>query len=134
MEINRARSNRITVIFDTNFILSCLKFGIDFEELKNIINKNFDIFVPSNVIYELNNLDLNMKDSILRNIALKLISKYKTLEFRGNVDNSILSFTEKKKCIVCTNDKNLRRVLRKKGIPVVFIRNRKYLELNGTIL
>jgi rRNA-processing protein FCF1 len=133
METDRVRSNRIAVIFDTNFILSCLKFGISFEDLGYVIEKNFEILVPSNVIYELKNLDLNKKDSILRNIALKLIDKYKTLELRGNVDSSILSFTEKKKCIVCTNDRELRRALRKKGVSVIFIRNRKYLELDGTI-
>ncbi|MCK4310237.1 MAG: hypothetical protein KAV80_02160 [Methanomicrobia archaeon] len=133
METDRVRNNRITVIFDTNFILSCLKFGISFEDLGNVIEKNFEILVPFNVIYELKNLDLNKKDSVLRNIALKLIDKYKTLELRGNVDSSILSFTEKKKCIVCTNDRELRRALRKKGVSVIFIRNRKYLELDGTI-
>ncbi len=133
METDRVRSNRITAIFDTNFILSCLKFGISFEDLGNVIEKNFEILVPSNVIYELKNLDLNKKDSILRNIALKLIDEYEILELRGNVDSSILSFVEKKKCIVCTNDRELRRALRKKGVSVIFIRNRKYLELDGTI-
>ncbi|MCK4636487.1 MAG: hypothetical protein KAT49_01255 [Methanomicrobia archaeon] len=133
METDRVRNNRITVIFDTNFILSCLKFGISFEDLGNVIEKTFEILVPSNVIYELKNLNLNKKDSILRNIALKLIDEYEILELRGNVDSSILSFVEKKKCIVCTNDRELRRALRKKGVSVIFIRNRKYLELDGTI-
>jgi len=134
METDRLRSNRIAVIFDTNFILSCLKFGINFGDLSFVIEKNFEIFVPSNVIYELKNINLNNEDSILRNIALKLIDDYKTLELKGNVDTSILSFAEKKKCIVCTNDKKLRRALRKKGVAVIFIRNKKYLELEGTML
>lgn len=134
METDRLRSSRIAVIFDTNFILSCLKFGISFEDLDLVIEKKFEIFMPSNVIYELKNIDLNNEDSILRNIAFKLIDKYKILELKGNVDTSILSFAEKKRCIVCTNDKKLRHALRKKSIPVIFIRNRKYLELDGIIL
>jgi rRNA-processing protein FCF1 len=72
METDRLRSSRIAVIFDTNFILSCLKFGISFEDLDLVIEKKFEIFMPSNVIYELKNIDLNNEDSILRNIALKL--------------------------------------------------------------
>jgi rRNA-processing protein FCF1 len=118
---------------DTNFILSCLKFGINFADLGVVIEKKYEVFIPSNVISELENLRLNKEDTILRDIALKIIKKYPTLELQGEVDTSLLAFAQKRRSVVCTNDKNLRASLRKEGIPVIFIRKRAYLELDGVI-
>jgi len=134
METDRVRNNRIAIIFDTNFILSCLKFGIDFGELDFLIGRSYDILIPEAVIYELKNIKLNREDSVLREIALKIIEKYSVLELKGDVDKAIISFAEKNRCVVCTNDKKLRQNLRKKGTPVVFIRNRKYLEIDGSLI
>ncbi len=36
--------------------------------------------------------------------------------------------------IVCTNDKGLKKRLREKGVPVVYLRSKKILELEGGML
>ncbi|MEA1993191.1 MAG: hypothetical protein U9N35_02180 [Euryarchaeota archaeon] len=133
MEIDRIRNNTVTVILDTNFILSCLRFGIDFQEIDVLIGKKYELFVPSNVIYELKNIKLGGRDSILRKVALEIIDRYHVLALRGDVDTSILEFSRENNCVVCTNDRELRSSLRKRGIPVIFIRSKNHLELNGAI-
>ena len=133
METDRLRSNRVTVILDTNFILSCVEFGIGFDEIGNLIGKQHEIVVPSNVVSELENLDLTRKDAVLRKIALKIIVKYPILQLEGAVDSSLLKAAEEKKAVVCTNDKELRISLRERGISVIFIRKRAHLELDGII-
>lgn len=35
--------------------------------------------------------------------------------------------------IVCTNDKGLKKRLREKGVPVVYLRSKKILELEGML-
>ncbi len=133
MATDRVRNHRVTVIFDTNFILSCVKFGIDFSQVHTLIEKSHEIVIPSNVLHELNTLDLKGQDATARRIALDLIDEYPVLTLEGKVDTSILTFAENHECVVCTNDRKLRRSLRKKGIPTVFIRKRKYLEMDGVI-
>lgn len=116
------------LIFDTNFLIDLVKFKIDFEE----INKfgKFEFFTLDSVIEELNNIaNSTGKKGKYAKIALKLIEikKIKILKTTKKTDESILEINEK--VVVATNDKNLRKKLKEKGIKTFYIRGKKYLAM-----
>jgi|TARA_B100001971_G_C18230044_1_gene563291 rRNA-processing protein FCF1 len=115
------------VILDTNFILAPFKLQIDiFTELERILKFKYEVFVTDGVISELKNIkNMNARGalSLLEDIEIiPTTEKY--------VDDALLNIASKN-TIICTNDKILIKKLKKKGSPVIYIRQKKYLELNG---
>ena len=115
------------VILDTNFILAPFKLQIDiFTELERILKFKYEVFVTDGVISELKNIkNMNARGalSLLEDIEIiPTTEKY--------VDDALLNIPSKN-TIICTNDKILIKKLKKKGSPVIYIRQKKYLELNG---
>jgi len=115
------------VILDTNFILAPFKLQIDiFSELERILKFKYEVFVTDGVISELRNIkNMNARGalSLLEDIEIiPTTEKY--------VDDALLNIASKN-TIICTNDKILIKKLKKKGSPVIYIRQKKYLELNG---
>jgi len=71
-------------------------------------------------------------------LALKLIEEKCTIidldEVRGlNTDESILKAAIKLEAVVATNDRELRKKLRSKGIPTIFLREYSHLEIDGYV-
>ncbi|MFQ6088149.1 MAG: PIN domain-containing protein [Candidatus Methanofastidiosia archaeon] len=118
------------ILLDTNFLLDCLKYGIHLSEIERLMDEKFEILVPMNVISELESLNLKGKERERRKVTLKLIENFKKIELEGKVDESILDYALKnrKRCLVCTNDGDLKSELRKSGVPVIFIRGKSHLE------
>ena len=123
-----ASSTRL-VLLDTNFILSCYRFRIYLEEIDRLIDEVHKIVVPANVLKELNQLTLTGKDEEARKTMLKVLDSYTTLPLEGRVDTSLLEFAREHDCIICTNDKPLRKALRKMGIRTIFVRARSHLTM-----
>ena len=48
-------------------------------------------------------------------------------------DDVIVRISSEWKCIVATNDRNLKQKLREKGVPVIYMRQKKRLELEGSV-
>lgn len=66
-------------------------------------------------------------------LALKIIEDYCTIvEYQYDsskpVDDLIIEFAETEKIPVATNDKELRKKLRKKGIPQIYLRDKNIIE------
>ena len=55
------------------------------------------------------------------------------MQGKETVDDFIVKFARKKNCLVATNDVSLRRRLRKENISVIFLRQMKYLQVEGRI-
>jgi rRNA-processing protein FCF1 len=117
------------VLLDTNFILSCYRFRIYLEEIDRLVDEVHEIVVPTNVLEELNRLTLTGKDEEARKTMLKVLEPYPPLPLEGKVDTSLLEYAREHDCIICTNDKPLRKVLRKMGIRTIFVRARSYLRM-----
>lgn len=72
-------------------------------------------------------------------IALELSNRCKLLDLslidlpNISVDSLIIHIAEQHHMIVATNDKTLRRKLRAKHIPVIFLRKKAYLAIDGEI-
>lgn len=104
------------IILDTNFLIYCTKEKMDYvEEIGNLIDENYEIVVPSQVIEELNRLKIKAKkgkDKTASDLALKILKSknIKVVETKGkNVDDAIINLAEEnKKNIVCTLDREMR--------------------------
>ncbi|NJE11251.1 PIN domain-containing protein [Thermococcus sp. MAR1] len=129
------------VIPDTNFLLVPGQFGVDIiGELNRVLDVKFRIAVPNAVLQELEVIERKSrgKDLLAIRMAKKLAERFEVVEIgrfgEKPIDDQIFDFAVKNEhVIVCTNDKGLKRRLREKGVPVVYLRSKKILELEGML-
>ncbi len=129
------------VIPDTNFLLVPGQFGVDIiGELNRVLDVRFRIAVPNVVLQELDIIERKSrgKDLMAIRMARKLAERFEVVEIgefgKRPIDDQIFDFAVKnERVIVCTNDKGLKKRLREKGIPVVYLRSKKILELEGML-
>lgn len=127
----------IPLLLDSNFLLIPSEEGVDiFEELERLLGFP-RCLVPTPVLEELERLREGATPSEERKIelALRLVERCELLEAKlekgEKVDDLLLRLAKELGCPVATKDKELRRRLRRDGIPVVYLRQRAYLELEG---
>ena len=121
------------VIFDSNFLMVPFQFGVNiFEELSRILDIRHDIFVPKCVVKELEGLSKTKgKDAIRAKAALELAKTLPLLDSPEENADDFLYNVASTTVIICTNDKNLKEKIRKKGSPVIYLRQKKYLDIDG---
>jgi len=102
-------------------------------ELGQII-PHYRLVVPSFVIKELETIKKRSKgkDRIAASVALKIIGspEINVIDVdlnREQIDDALLRISS----VLCTNDIGLKRRARKKGITVIYLRQRKYLDVDG---
>jgi rRNA-processing protein FCF1 len=114
------------------------QFHLDIvEELEQLL-PSCKLLVPTAVLKELNLIKERSKgkDRIAASIAIKIASSFpvKILEMEQasgeSVDDALLRLSEKSR-LLCTNDRELRTRAREKNINVIFLRQRKYLDVDG---
>ena len=123
------------VILDTDFLVHCATVKVDYiEELKRILDFNYKVFIIDKTLDELDNIIENQKgkakaDAKLAKAILKAnkILKIKTKKDRI-VDDLILGVADKD-TVVATMDADLKRRLKQKSVPIIVIRQKKYLKL-----
>ena len=123
------------VILDTNFLIYCAKNKLDYvEELSGLINEDFDLVVPLQVIRELELLrddkkkKVSGKDKASIGLALQLLdaNKVKKVKVKGKtVDEGIINLSkEDKRNITCTLDREMRNIL---GRVILISRGKKLI-------
>jgi uncharacterized protein len=128
------------IIIDTNFLVSAIRFNIDiFSEIERISNFNYQIYVVDETISELEKITEKekLKDRKAAKIALEIIKKGKIKIIKTvsknkrikNVDLLILELIENGSFIVATQDKELKRQIKKKQVPLIVLRQQKYLKM-----
>ena len=126
------RNSEKIVILDTSAILSFFEFSIGFEaEFLRLLGR-YSIVIPSTVIEELNKLsELGKgKKKINAKSALKLVKTFEVVTTQGStVDDSIVNIAEKLNAIVFSNDKEIRKAAKSKGLKTIILRSKKYLVL-----
>ena len=105
----------------------------------NLLNRQFEPILLSTTHHEL----LNMAEKGAPNLrkqaamALKLAEKCHVVgvekRHEETNDDVILRVATLWKSPVATNDQELRRKLREEGIPVIFLRGKSRLELDGAL-
>ncbi|RLG58520.1 MAG: nucleotide-binding protein [Candidatus Hydrothermarchaeota archaeon] len=117
------------VVPDSNFLMIPFQFGIDiFEELNRLLDVRYEIALPECVLRELERLS---KKEAKAKAALELAKKLPLIECSEEDVDEFLYNIASKTVIICTNDKNLKDKIRKKGSPVIYLRQRKYLDIAG---
>ncbi len=110
------------IILDTNFLIYCSKNKLDYtEQISQLINEDYDLVVPLQVIDELKKLrddkwkKVSGKDKMAADLALQLldVNGVKRINAVGkSVDEAIINLSlEDKKNIVCTLDREMRHTL-----------------------
>ena len=125
------------VVIDTNFFMVPFQFNVDIiTELENKL-PSYTLTTPSFVINELKGLKRNNKGKVRlnANLALKLANSSKveikdiSLLENETVDDALLRVSE----VLATNDIELKNRAKDKGITVVYLRQKKYIAVEGKI-
>jgi rRNA-processing protein FCF1 len=130
----------IKVVLDANFFFIGLQFNIDiFEELADLLNRRFEPVILSSTQKELQGLaeSRSPKQQKQAQLALRLAEKCRFIavekSLKETYDDVIVRVSAKWKSPVATNDRELRKRLRKVGVPVIFLRQKQRLDLEGSV-
>ena len=125
------------VVIDTNFFMVPFQFNVDIiTELEKVL-PSYKLTTPSFVINELKGLKKNSKGKVRlnANLALKLANSSKveikdiSLLENETVDDALLRVSE----VLATNDIELKKRAKDKGITVAYLRQKKYIAVEGKI-
>ena len=125
------------VVIDTNFFMVPFQFNVDvISELEKSL-PSYKLTTPSFVINELKGLKRNNKGKtrLNANLALKLANSSKieikdiSLLENETVDDALLRVSE----VLATNDIELKKRAKDKGITVAYLRQKKYIAIEGKI-
>jgi len=139
MSATTERSQTLKVILDSNAYFIPLQFKIDiFGEVERLLNRHVDFVLLSPVKRELEVLSTKDSPKIRRQaiFALKLAEKsiYVPIEEEKiTTDDAIVKVAKAWKCPVFTNDRQLRMRLRDISVPVIYLRQKSRLVIDGLI-
>jgi rRNA-processing protein FCF1 len=140
MTFKPARKKTLKVILDSNALLAPLQFKIDvFSELERLLNRNFELILLSAVKRELKALAEKGSPKMRKNAcyALKIVERCKYVEVENLAsaltDDVIVKKAKEWGSPVFTNDKQLRKRLRDISVPVIYVRQKSHLEIDGMI-
>jgi uncharacterized protein len=129
----------LKVILDSNALFVPLEFKIDiFEELKRLLNRNVEFILLSSVKHELELLAAKDATKIRRqaDYALRLAEKCKFVAVEAReeqTDDSIVRIAKSWNAPVFTNDRQLKGRLRDISVPVIYVRQKTRLVIDGLI-
>ncbi len=131
---------RAKIIMDTNALFVPFQFRIEiFGELERLLGRNLELILLPHVKREL--ITLTKKRSLLTRKkaeqALRLAEKCEYIETDSlasqKADDAIVSAAKDWKAAVFTNDRQLRKRLRDISVPVIYVRQKSRLEIDGMI-
>ena len=111
------------------------QFNVDIiDELEKAL-PSYKLSTPKFVINELKNLKKNLKgkNRVAAEIAIMIANspkiKIKDIDLKNNetVDDALLRISN----VLATNDIELKKRAKKKGITVVYLRQKRYIEVDG---
>jgi rRNA-processing protein FCF1 len=134
------KKEALKVILDSNALFVPLQFKIDiFEELKRLLNRNVEFVLLSPVKRELEMLAAKDSPKIRREAvyALRFAEKCKYVAVDDSeklpTDDVIVKVAKSWNSPVFTNDRQLKRRLRDISVPVIYVRQKSRLEIDGLI-
>jgi len=138
--VAHSKKEQIKVILDANFFFVPSQFNLDiFEELAELLNQRFEPVLLSSTHKELQGLakSSSLKEQRQAQLALTLAEKCRPVPTEKasdeTYDDVIVRVAEEWKAPVATNDRELRKRLRKVGVTVIFLRQKHRLALDGAV-
>jgi len=138
-EMTPKRDRSVEVIMDSNALFVPLQFKIDIlDELGRLLNRRFELILLSPVRSEIEMLTSERSPKIrkMAAFAMQLAEKCKYVEVpfsAETVDDAIIHVAEKNRTPVFTNDAQLRKKLRDISVPVIYVRQKSHLAIEGMI-
>ena len=130
----------VKVILDSNALFVPFQFKIDiFDSLEQLLERNIELILLSPIKRELEALAKKGSPKMRKNAsyALKLADKCKYVEVNAPAsmltDDIIVKTAKEWKTPVFTNDRQLRKRLRDISVPVIYVRQKSRLEIDGMI-
>jgi uncharacterized protein len=134
------KTGPLKVILDSNALYAPLEFKIDiFEELGHLLNRKIEVILLSTVKHELEMLAAKNSPKIRREaiFALKLAEKCKYVTVENDekltTDDTIVKVAKNWNSPVFTNDRQLKKKLRDISVPVIYVRQKSRLDIDGMI-
>lgn len=134
-----AKTHPLKVILDSNAFFVPLEFKMDiFEELKTLLGRNLEFILLSPVKGELEVLAAGDEPKLRRqaSFALRLAEKCRlvAVEKRDEAtDDAIIRVAQSWGVPVFTNDRILKQRLRDISVPVIYLRQKSRLDIDGLI-
>jgi len=121
------------IILDTNFLLIPAQFNVDiFSEIERICDFPYQLCIIDKTLSELDSIIENQRQKYKNaaKLALKLLKSkaVKIIKTKKDkyVDDLIFNLAENTEIIVATQDKELKKRLKK---PIITLRQKKYLKI-----
>ena len=114
------------IVLDTSFILTAIRFKIELlSELRRICDFPYKIYILDKTLDE-------FKNKKAQTLALSLTKNLEIIKTSENkpVDDLLLNMNN---VIIATQDKALKEKLKKRRIPTITIRQKKYLLLENVL-
>jgi len=127
------------VILDSNALFVPIQFKIDiFQELKTLLNRNFKPVLLKPIQKELERLEREGSPQTRKKAshALKLAEKCIIVAIKeetASPDDIIFQTARRWNCPVFTNDRELKEKLRNINVPVIYVRQKSRLEIDGRL-
>lgn len=130
----------LKVILDSNALFVPFQFKIDLiSELDDLLKRRYELILLSPVKQELEALASKGSPKMrkMASSALKLAEKCTGVELKvpetALVDDAIIEAAEDFGAVVFTNDRQLRRRLRDISVPVIYLRQKSRLAIDGLV-
>lgn len=124
------------VILDANFLMIPGQFGVDiFSEMDRVLERGYEIVVPEPVVRELEGIsEGGGGDAKAASVALQLIEEkgLERVHAEGNADEAILEMAGGD-TVVGTQDRELKKRLRERGVTMLVLKNKNYLDVEGPV-
>ena len=140
MSASSKKNVELKVILDSNALFVPLEFKLDiFEETERLLNRRITFVLLSAVKRELELLAVKESLKIRRAAvyALKFAEKCKLVavhfDEKLSTDDTIVKVAKAWNSPVFTNDSQLRKRLRDISVPVIYVRQKSRLEIDGLI-
>lgn len=132
----------LPVIMDTNFLTVPAQFGVDvFSEAERVLERSIDFVLLDSVVEEINSKleRASRTEARMFRIALDLVERCTIVPVdeaakSTPVDDQLLIYTKSVDGILATNDRELKERAKSQGIPVLLLRGKKHLELEGSMI
>ncbi|HEX9710539.1 MAG TPA: twitching motility protein PilT [Candidatus Thermoplasmatota archaeon] len=118
------------MLLDANALMSAARLKVDLAAQLAAVAPGWEAVVPSSVLKELEGLGGTRHARGARALA----ARFRAVEAAGQGDGAIVAAaTGRAGRAVLTNDRALRRRLRDRGVPVVYLRGKQKLDVDGVL-